>query len=58
VRERRGRAARLGRNRRPVPSITIGADGLGLISYYDVTNADLKVAHLSNVRGLPYVRSR
>ncbi len=29
-------------------SITIGADGLGLISYYDSTNADLKVAHCSN----------
>ncbi len=26
-------------------SITIGADGLGLISYYDATNGDLKVAH-------------
>ncbi len=29
-------------------SITIGADGLGLISYYDVTNGDLKVLHCSN----------
>jgi hypothetical protein len=29
-------------------SITIGADGLGLISYYDATNGDLKVAHCSN----------
>jgi len=29
-------------------SITIGADGLGLISYYDATNARLKVAHCSN----------
>jgi hypothetical protein len=26
-------------------SITIGGDGLGVISYYDATNADLKVAH-------------
>lgn len=26
-------------------SIAIGADGLGLISYYDATNGDLKVAH-------------
>jgi hypothetical protein len=26
-------------------SITMGADGLGLISYFDVTNQDLKVAH-------------
>ena len=30
-------------------SVTIGADGLGLISYYDATNGDLKVAHCSNV---------
>jgi hypothetical protein len=30
-------------------SITIGADGLGLISYYDVTNQNLKVAHCSNL---------
>ncbi len=27
------------------PSITIGRDGLGLISYIDVTNGDLKVLH-------------
>jgi hypothetical protein len=30
-------------------SITIGADGLGLISYLDLANGDLKVAHCSNV---------
>src|SRR4029453_9816419 len=30
-------------------SITVGADGLGLISYYDITNGDLMVAHCSNV---------
>ena len=29
-------------------SVTIGADGRGLISYYDATNGDLKVAHCSN----------
>ncbi|PZC45030.1 MAG: hypothetical protein C1O27_002540, partial [Chloroflexi bacterium] len=29
-------------------SVTTGADGLGLISYYDHTNQDLKVAHCSN----------
>jgi hypothetical protein len=29
-------------------SITTGADGRGLISYYDVTNEDLKVAHCAN----------
>ena len=29
-------------------SITVGADGLGLISYYDATTLDLDVAHCSN----------
>jgi hypothetical protein len=29
-------------------SITIGADGLGVISYYDYPDHDLKVAHCSN----------
>ena len=40
-------------------SITIGADGLGLISYSaGYPNWDLKVAHLSNVFGVPYWRRR
>ena len=39
-------------------SATIGADGLGLVSYFDNTNGNLKVAHLSNVLGTPYVRRR
>jgi hypothetical protein len=30
-------------------SVAIGADGLGLIAYYDATNKDLKVAHCSDV---------
>ena len=30
-------------------SVTIGTDGLGLISYQDVTNTNLKVAHCSNI---------
>ena len=30
-------------------SVTIGADGLGLISYYGLTNRNLKVAHCSNL---------
>jgi hypothetical protein len=30
-------------------SVTIGTDGLGLISYYDVTNGDLKVAHCADL---------
>ena len=28
--------------------MAIGADGLGLISYFDGTNGDLKVAHCNN----------
>jgi|GEM_PF-4738217 len=39
-------------------SVTIGADGLGLISYHNSTNGDLKVAHCSNVFGIPFVRPR
>lgn len=30
-------------------SIAIGQDGFGLISYYDATNVDLKVAHCANI---------
>jgi Collagen triple helix repeat (20 copies) len=39
-------------------SITIGRDGLGLISYYDDTNGDLKVVHCSNTFCVPYLRRR
>jgi cell shape-determining protein MreC len=39
-------------------SITVGSDGFGLISYYDATNGDLKVAHCSNTFCSPYVRRR
>jgi len=39
-------------------SVTVGADGLGLISYRDVTNWDLKVAHCSNRFCVPYNRPR
>lgn len=31
------------------PSITIGSDGFPIVSYYDRTNADLKVVHCTNV---------
>jgi hypothetical protein len=36
-------------------SITIGADGMGLISYYDQTNGDLKVAHCGDLNCLPFM---
>jgi hypothetical protein len=39
-------------------SITIGADGLGLISYPDYTNSDLKVVHCENAFCSPYFRRR
>ena len=39
-------------------SITIGGDGLGLISYRDNTNGDLKVAHCSNNFCVPNYRRR
>jgi hypothetical protein len=29
--------------------VTIGADGLGLVGYYDVTKGDLRVAHCADV---------
>ena len=41
--------ARLGRATSVVhTSVTVGTDGFGLISYYDLTNGDLKVAHCTN----------
>lgn len=39
-------------------SIAIGTDGLGLISYRDGSTGALKVIHLSNALGTPYVRRR
>ena len=39
-------------------SIAVGADGLPVISYYDLTAKDLKVAHCSNVFCIPYARRR
>ena len=39
-------------------SVTIGSDGLGLISYYDYTNKDLKVAHCANKLCVPFFRRR
>ncbi len=35
-------------------SITIGTDGLPIISYYDYTNYDLKVIHCANPYCIPY----
>ena len=39
-------------------SATVGVDGLGLISYYDATNGNLKVTHCSNRFCVPYHRPR
>jgi len=39
-------------------SITIGADGLPIITYYDATAGALKVAHCSNDFCTPYFRRR
>ena len=39
-------------------SVTIGADGLALIIYFDVGNNDLKVAHCANPFCTPYFRRR
>jgi predicted regulator of Ras-like GTPase activity (Roadblock/LC7/MglB family) len=39
-------------------SVTVGADGLPLVSFYDATNLDLKVAHCANRFCVPYHRPR
>ena len=39
-------------------SVTIGADGLGLISYFDDTNETLKVLHCENTFCSPNFRRR
>ena len=39
-------------------SITLGADGLPVISYYDSTNGDLKVAKCASAFCTPYFRRR
>ena len=39
-------------------AVTIGADGLPLISYLDVTHSQLKVLHCANAFCVPYLRRR
>jgi hypothetical protein len=39
-------------------SVTIGADGLALISYWDGTNYDLKVTHCRSPFWIDYFRRR
>ena len=39
-------------------SMTVGTDGLPVISYYDVTNVDLKVTHCSNRFCVPWHQPR
>lgn len=38
------------------PGLTIGTDGLPLISYWNRSTEDLRVAHHSSVLGVPYRR--
>jgi len=40
------------------PSITIGVDGMPVISYWDTNGQDLKVAHCSNPFCIPYWQRR
>ena len=40
-----------------VASVTIGTDGMPIITYYNPETTDLKVMHCSNAFCLPYVRS-
>ena len=39
-------------------SVTVGADGLGLISYYDQANGRLRVAHCMLTGCAAYARNR
>jgi hypothetical protein len=39
-------------------SVTVGADGLGLISYHDVANGALKIAHCSDLSCVPAATER
>ena len=48
----------VGNNVGQFTSITLGADGLPVISYYDITNGDLKVAKCTSASCVPFVRRR
>ena len=39
-------------------SITLGADGLPVVAYHDMTNGNLKVVKCSSATCMPFVRSR
>lgn len=39
-------------------SMTMGADGLPVIAYHDITNGNLKVVKCANATCMPFVRSR
>jgi hypothetical protein len=39
-------------------SVTVGADGLGLISYHDTANGALKIAHCSDFSCVPAATER
>jgi len=40
------------------PSMTVGTDGMPFVSYYDSSQAALKVAHCSNELCFPFWRRR
>jgi len=39
-------------------SLALGADGLPVIAYHDITNGNLKVVECSSATCMPFVRSR
>ena len=39
-------------------SLALGADGLPVIAYHDITNGNLKVVECSSAICMPFVRSR
>ena len=39
-------------------SLALGADGLPVIAYHDMTHGDLKVVKCSSATCMPFVRSR
>ncbi len=47
-----------GRQTSIILTADLSVNGLGLISFNDATNADLKVVHPSDIYGIPYFQFR